>query len=111
MAESQSFPALARDLPVTLLYRHAAFQQHLTGAHPEHPRRLAAIDKHLASAGLTDRSRQPEWSPASESFLAQLHDPAYVAQVSQYASAGGGRMEADTVLSERSFEVACLAGG
>jgi acetoin utilization deacetylase AcuC-like enzyme len=96
---------------MTLLYRHPAFQEHRTGAHPEHPRRCQAIDEHLTAAGLPNRCFEPNWSPATAAQLGRLHDPAYVAEIERYAAAGGGRLEADTVLSERSYEVACLAAG
>jgi acetoin utilization deacetylase AcuC-like enzyme len=74
---------------MTLLYRRTAFQQHLTGGHPEHPRRCAAIDEHLSATGLASRCRQPDWTPASPANLAKLHDPAYVAAIREYAAAGG----------------------
>ena len=96
---------------MTLLYHHPAFQEHRTGAHPEHPRRCLAIDHHLAAIGLPTQCCQPDWTPATAAQLGQLHDPAYVAKVERYATAGGGRLEADTVLSERSYDVACLAAG
>ena len=36
---------------MTLLYTHPLFQQHQTGAHPERPLRLAAIEARLAETG------------------------------------------------------------
>jgi acetoin utilization deacetylase AcuC-like enzyme len=43
--------------------------------------------------------------------LERVHDPHYVEHLQRYAAAGGGQIEADTVLSERSYEVARLAAG
>jgi acetoin utilization deacetylase AcuC-like enzyme len=49
--------------------------------------------------------------PASVEQLERVHDPHYVEHIQRYAAAGGGRIEADTVVSERSYEVAALAAG
>jgi acetoin utilization deacetylase AcuC-like enzyme len=43
--------------------------------------------------------------------LSRVHRPEYVAVVEQFAKRGGGRIEADTVVSPASYEVACLAAG
>jgi acetoin utilization deacetylase AcuC-like enzyme len=96
---------------VTLLYTDPTFRQHITGAHPEHPRRLVAIESRLQQAGLLEKCTLPSWSPATHEQLARLHDPQYVEHVERYAAAGGGRIETDTVTSERSYDVAILAAG
>ena len=96
---------------MTLLYSDTRFQQHLTGAHPEHPRRLVAISEHLSAAGLAEACMRPTWQPATPGELGQVHSAPYVARVNAYADAGGGRIEADTVVSERSYGVAALAAG
>src|SRR5262245_55405173 len=96
---------------MTLLYSHPLFQKHLTGAHPEHPRRLEAVEAHLDTTGLRGRCKQPEWEPATVAQIGRVHDPAYIERIKQSAAAGGGRIEADTVISEQSYEVARLAAG
>lgn len=96
---------------MTLLYTHPTFQDHITGAHPEHPRRLAAITAKLKDDGLVERCVRQAWEPATLTQMARVHDKDYVERLRQYAAAGGGRIEADTVLSERSFDVAALAAG
>jgi acetoin utilization deacetylase AcuC-like enzyme len=96
---------------VTLLYANPVFQQHITGSHPEHPRRLVAIDEHLDRCGLTAQCAHPQWQPATIEQLERVHDPHYVEHIQRYAAAGGGRIEADTVISERSYDVAALAAG
>src|SRR5437016_2949376 len=96
---------------MTLLYSDPRFQEHITGAHPEHPRRLAAIERYLDESGLRGRCSQPAWQPATTARIARVHSKEYISQVKQYAAGGGGRMEADTVLSEKSYDVACLAAG
>jgi len=96
---------------MTLLYTHPQFQQHLTGAHPEHPRRLEAVLVQLDESGQRERCTRPEWQPAKVDQLTRLHTAKYVAEVERYAAAGGGRVEADTVVSEKSYDVARLAAG
>lgn len=96
---------------MTLLYTDPVFRQHITGSHPEHPQRLAAVDAHLEQAGLVARCNIPQWQPATTEQLERVHDPHYVEYIQRYAAAGGGRIEADTVVSERSYEVAALAAG
>ncbi|MCI0357696.1 MAG: histone deacetylase [Planctomycetaceae bacterium] len=96
---------------MTLLYTSPVFQQHETGAHPERPLRLAAIVERLAQSGLAARCRRVEWSPAASAEIHRVHSPEYVSLLQKYAAAGGGRIEADTVVSEKSFDAAALAAG
>jgi acetoin utilization deacetylase AcuC-like enzyme len=96
---------------VTLLYTDPRFREHITGSHPEHPQRLAAIDSHLEQKGRLARCTVPQWQPATTEQLERVHDPHYVEHIQRYAAAGGGKIEADTVVSERSYEVAAMAAG
>jgi acetoin utilization deacetylase AcuC-like enzyme len=96
---------------VTLLYSDPAFQQHITGAHPEHPRRLATTLAHLERQGLLARCTQPKCQPATIAQLERAHDPHYIEHLQRYAAAGGGQIEVDTVVSDRSYDVARLAAG
>ncbi len=96
---------------MTLLFTDPVFQQHITGSHPEHPNRLRAIDAHLQAHGLIAQCTTPACRKASVDQLQRVHDPQYIEHIQQYAAAGGGRIEADTVVSPRSFEVAALAAG
>jgi acetoin utilization deacetylase AcuC-like enzyme len=96
---------------MTLLYHDRKFQQHDTGVHPEHARRLVAIDAELKARGMVDRCLLPNWKAAVPATLQRLHHPHYVEGLQQLAEAGGGRIESDTVISERSFDVAAYAAG
>jgi acetoin utilization deacetylase AcuC-like enzyme len=96
---------------MTLLYTSPVFLEHDTGAHPERALRLATISRHLASEGLAQRCSQPQWSPATREQISRLHRDSWYDEVQDYAAAGGGRIEADTVVSERSFDAATLAAG
>ena len=96
---------------MTLLYTSPAFLEHDTGAHPERALRVATIYQHLEAEGLSQRCQIPAWQPATREQITRLHADTWYDALRDYAAAGGGRIEADTVVSERSFEVALLAAG
>lgn len=94
-----------------LLYSDPLFLEHITGSHPERPARLVAISKHLDELGLTEKCTRPKWERASLEQLAHVHAKEYVTEVEDFVKRGGGRIEADTMCSPKSFEVATLAAG
>jgi len=96
---------------MTLLYRDPLFQLHETGRHPESAARLAAIDKHLEETRLAARCQTVEWQPATISQVARNHSPAHIEEVNLLCERGGGLIEADTVVSPRSYDAAMLAAG
>lgn len=97
---------------MTLLYQHPVFEAHDTGPHhPERPDRVVAVARQLERTGLDRACRRVTWEPLEPARLAVLHDPAYIASVEGCAAAGGGRIEADTVVSFASFAAACRAAG
>lgn len=96
---------------MTLLYTDPLFLDHDTGQHPERAERLRAVVAQLQRSGLDARCRRPAWSAAGDEALGRVHDAAYIAQVAEFARRGGGRIEADTVVSPASFEVARQAAG
>ncbi len=96
---------------MTLLYRDARFLNHETGSHPERALRLQTIDAHLERHWLTAQCRQPEFGPCDREGLALAHAPGYIEEVAAFARAGGGQLDADTVCSPASFDVAALAAG
>src|SRR5262249_12065741 len=51
------------------------------------------------------------YQPLTEEVVARVHDPAQIAAAKQVAAAGGGFLEADTILSADSFQVALAAAG
>jgi acetoin utilization deacetylase AcuC-like enzyme len=96
---------------MTLLYMDNVFQEHRTGAHPEQPARLSVIRRLLDESGLAARCRPQTVVPAGIDRLARVHDRDYIEGLQTYAARGGGRIEVDTMVSERSYEVARLAAG
>ena len=94
-----------------LLYTAPLFLEHQTGMHPERPARLARILQHLEHEGYLAKCERPDWTPATVDQLTRVHCPEYLDEVRQLAEKGGGRIEADTVVSAKSDAAARLASG
>jgi acetoin utilization deacetylase AcuC-like enzyme len=92
------------------------FLEHNTGPyHPENSGRLTAITTALKAAPWADQLDWQSPTPASledsrlTDALYAIHPPRYVQAVQRLAEAGGGQIDADTVVSARSYDVALLA--
>jgi acetoin utilization deacetylase AcuC-like enzyme len=96
---------------MTLLYLDERFLEHQTGNHPERPERIRQLIRHLQRTGLDTECRRPNWEPATIEQLSRVHRPGYVDQVRQFVLSGGRMLEADTVVSAQSYDVALLAAG
>ncbi len=96
---------------VTLLYSSPVFLDHDTGQHPEKAERLRSITRHLAEQGLDAKCRRPEVAAVSLERLARVHSRQYVAEINEFAQKHGGHIEADTIVSPRSYDVALRAAG
>src|SRR5262249_7695235 len=96
---------------MTLLYRDPLFLQHDTWQHPERPQRLVAAKQPLDRAGLAARCRAGEYRAWSPDQVTLVPSQAVVETVREAAEAGGGRIEADTVVSPASFGVGLAAAG
>jgi acetoin utilization deacetylase AcuC-like enzyme len=101
---------------MTWLFRDRQFQQHQTGRHPESPQRLQAIDARLnehagTEPSLAERCRQGSLRSATIEELQRRHSARYLEELTDFVAAGGGRIEADTVCSPASLDVARLAAG
>ncbi len=84
------------------------YLNHETGEHVETPDRLRAIHRMLDETGLRKKllSIPPRFAIKEE--IAINHDPSYMERLSKM---GESNLDADTVLSARSFETALLAVG
>jgi acetoin utilization deacetylase AcuC-like enzyme len=96
---------------MTLLYGDPLFLEHQTGRHPERPERLQAIWKHLDETGLAGRCRRGETRLATTAEIARLHKTDYIDHVRKFCEDPAGRIEGDTAVSRRSYDVALLAAG
>jgi acetoin utilization deacetylase AcuC-like enzyme len=96
---------------MTLFYYDPLFQEHLTGDHPENGGRIRSVVRHLNFVRFDTSCLRPSWYPASVDRLCYVHSHEYVDFVREFAERGGGRIEQDTIVSERSYDVARLAVG
>jgi acetoin utilization deacetylase AcuC-like enzyme len=93
-----------------VLLEHPSSLEHDTGAHPEQPARMLAIERELAGRG--DLGFERVLSPAVErSVLAAVHPERHIERIERAAAAGGAQIDADTVVSTGSFVAALHAAG
>ena len=91
------------------------FLDHDTGSfHPENAGRLKAVVAALEGVPWADQLdwREPtpvKQRPDVDALIAQIHNPRYVTALREIAHTGGGHIDGDTVVSERSYAVARLA--
>jgi acetoin utilization deacetylase AcuC-like enzyme len=96
--------------PPPVLMHHPSSLDHDTGAHPEQPARIGAIERELASRG--DLGFERVSSRAVERpVLEAVHPVRHVELIERMAARGGARIDADTVVSAGSFTAALHACG
>ena len=93
-----------------LYVHHPTSYEHDTGAHPENARRLRAIEGELERQGWLGL-RRVEAPAARREQLLRVHELDYVRAIEGFCVKGGGMIDADTVVSERSWEAALHAAG
>lgn len=96
---------------MALLYTDPVFLQHETGRHPESPERLQSVTAHLNAVKLPTRFETGKIVPATIEQLSRVHSVGNIERVREFAEQGGGRIETDTVVSRKSFDVALRASG
>lgn len=95
---------------VGLIY-HSIYLEHDTGSHVENAQRLTATISHLEENQLKDRLVLLSPRQATIEELSRVHAPEYITHIQKQAERGGGWLDADTVMSPRSYEVATYAAG
>lgn len=96
---------------MALLYTDPIFLEHETGSHPESPARLKSVVSQLDENGLIRKFAQGTVRPASRDELLRVHSGEHIDHVREFVAGGGGRIDADTVVSPKSYEVALRAAG
>lgn len=96
---------------MTLLYYDPRFLDHETGQHPECAERLVQVIGHLKREALLGGLQRPDWQPATDEQLTRVHADMVLHFLEDLADNGGGRADADTVVSPPSVDVARLAAG
>jgi acetoin utilization deacetylase AcuC-like enzyme len=87
------------------------YLEHHTEPHPEHPGRLSEAMRHLEKVGLLEKVVRIAPRSAAREDLLMAHEPSMVDRVFETCEAGGGFMDLDTPVSERSCEAALMAVG
>ena len=95
---------------MTLYLRHPSGFEHDTGAHPESPRRLIAIEEALSERDWPGLERL-ESPAATREQLLRVHDADVIDRIESLSEAGGGPIDLDTLTSEGSWKAALHAAG
>ncbi|HVJ84408.1 MAG TPA: histone deacetylase [Caulifigura sp.] len=93
------------------IFTDPVFEEHDTGRHPESPSRLKAVRKRLTDERLKELGKRGAIRRATLEEVTRIHGKDYVARLEKMANDGGGRLDADTVMSAASFDVAMKAAG
>ena len=95
----------------TAVLRSDRYREHETGAHVENAGRIRAIEQQLARDGLLAGRPEVPFTAASTTAVTRIHDAGYVERLAAFASQGGGRIDADTIVGPASFDIAMLGAG
>lgn len=87
------------------------YLEHNRSGHVERRERLETTLQVLEQRGLPHRMVKVEATPVPMEHLLEVHSQQYVEQVKQVAARGGGNLDPDTYVNDRSYEVALLAAG
>ena len=88
------------------------FSLHTTGrGHPERPARLQAVQEGIERSGLADALLPLPGRAATAAELERVHPAAYLEALEAQSRAGGGMLDADTVVSAESWRAAITAAG
>ena len=87
------------------------YLKHDTGQHVENAKRLEAIISHLEKTRLKQQLTPIEPGAASIEEISLVHHKQYISHIQDVAQRGGGWLDADTVTSPNSYEVAVYAAG
>lgn len=93
-----------------VLLRHPSSLEHDTGAHPESPRRIVAIEHALSERGWL--GWDVRLSPAAErAKIEAIHPAEQVERIKALSDRGGGMIDMDTIVSPGSFVAALHSAG
>src|SRR5574337_508011 len=97
---------------MTLLVYDDIFLRHDTGyGHPENAKRLEQTVNHLKQCKLWEQLRVEKPRSALAEEIGLVHPQTYIEAIKQIADTGGGRLDADTVISTASYDAAVHAAG
>jgi acetoin utilization deacetylase AcuC-like enzyme len=98
--------------PRIRILSHPAMLEHRPGSgHPESPERVRVLLATLRASPIVSRLEFADAPPAERAAVERVHPRSYVDRLERLASAGGGILDADTVMSAGSFAAALYAAG
>lgn len=92
------------------LLRHPSSLEHDTGAHPERAARIAAVESALGERDWLGWDVRDSQAATREAVCA-VHPERYVESIEAASAAGGGALDADTIVSPGSYVAALHAAG
>jgi acetoin utilization deacetylase AcuC-like enzyme len=87
------------------------FLEHNLVGHPENRERLMAVMALLEERGVLQELTPVAATPVAVEQLTRVHSPAYVEQVRRLAERGGGYLDPDTYVCDRTYDAALAAAG
>jgi acetoin utilization deacetylase AcuC-like enzyme len=98
-------------MPVPVFF-HPACRLHNPGpGHPERPERIEAVLTALRAPDMAGAVEWHEARPAARDQIERVHPARYLDELERLARAGGGALDADTVISGASWDAALAAAG
>ncbi|MGP0109551.1 MAG: histone deacetylase, partial [Acidimicrobiales bacterium] len=88
-----------------------AAEEHMEHGHPERPARIGAVMDGVADLHLGSELLELPARAATIEELGRIHSSAYLDQLRQFCSLGGGSLDPDTYAHTSSWNAACLAAG
>ncbi len=99
-------------MTVTGVVWDPVFLKHVTDdGHPDHPRRLEALYRHLQDPSVNCRFATIVPPSATDEEILLVHSPSYLNQVKATATLPAAALSTDTLTCERSYAVAAMAVG
>lgn len=93
-----------------MLFHHESSLRHDNGPHPESARRITTLLEELQAHSWLGFERR-ESPLATRAQIEGVHDPLLFTMVQRLCAAGGGAVDADTIVSVDSFEAALRGSG
>jgi acetoin utilization deacetylase AcuC-like enzyme len=94
-----------------LLYASEWFERHDTGNHPECIARIQNVNRMLIERGWNETCVRPSWMAATADRCRLNHGVDYLDQLHRWCDENAGRVEADTVVSDGTWDAATLGTG
>ncbi|BBO68241.1 histone deacetylase [Desulfosarcina alkanivorans] len=79
--------------------------------HPDHPRRLKSLYRHLRDTAVNHRFKTVTPPAATDEEILLVHSPAYLEQVKATAAIDASALSADTLTCRHSYRAAAMAVG